>query len=592
MKRNGRGSNIDVVRTGGRRRLRLALDAGAPSALVRAAMRYFDDDFLAVKGLVVELPAFIERARKLDPSFVCTPAALNMILEERDRQRRHAIADSLADSEIEAVVKAPLLPYQVQGARFVFRAGRAVLADDPGMGKVVQTLVAIELFKARNMAARALVVCPTSLKYQWAKEIERLTGCRPLLIEGPHDTRRELYGSPAPYSIVSYHTLANDIKALGSLHTDVVVFDQAQRLADWNQHIAAAARRVEADFAVALAPVRGNSAAIKAVCELVDAESASTPTAIGHVCIARSVADVADQLPPVLEKTIYVPMTREQRAIHDQSRDAVADIAAKWSSLRFLSEKERKRFLLQLDRLRMSCTSTLLIDSRQRSDTKIAECLQYVADNIAAGVERAVVFTHWESVAAILRKAFDSAGWSSKVEVVCDDTLPQSGIYTAGLVMHIDCPWDNNTMKHRMSRVSLTDHAAVVSLISASTAEEAFHAGVCSLAAGLDLDVERLTLGDSRLDEIATAMAPLFEGCDATVKGTLIGRNEQESMADDGDASIPEPEKLIEDAAALLDSVGRTLRNDEAAARFAAALDAAPSSSARSLLAFISSLAK
>lgn len=178
MKRNGRGSNIDVVRTGGRRRLRLALDAGAPSALVRAAMRYFDDDFLAVKGLVVELPAFIERARKLDPSFVCTPAALNMILEERDRQRRHAIADSLADSEIEAVVKAPLLPYQVQGARFVFRAGRAVLADDPGMGKVVQTLVAIELFKARNMAARALVVCPTSLKYQWAKEIERLTGCR------------------------------------------------------------------------------------------------------------------------------------------------------------------------------------------------------------------------------------------------------------------------------------------------------------------------------------------------------------------------------------------------------------------------------
>lgn len=591
MKRNGRGSNIDVVTTGGRRRLRLSLDAAAPSALVRAAMRYFDDDALAVKGLVVELPAFIERARKLDPSFVCTPQALNFILEQRDRQRRHILADGLSDSEIKAVVKAPLLPYQVEGARFAFRAGRAVLADDPGLGKVAQALAAAELFKARNMASRVLVVCPTSLKYQWAKEIERLTACRPQLVEGPHEIRRGLYGLAASYTIVSYHTLANDIKALGMLHSDIVIFDQAQRLSAWNQHIAAAARRVDADFALALAPVRGNDTAIDAACALVDSESVSDPAARAHICLARSSAEIASQLPPVLAKSIFVPMTKEQRAIHDRCRDDVAAIASKWTTLRFLSEKERKRFLLSLDSMRMSCTSTLLIDSRQRSDTKIAECLQYVADNIAAGTTNIIVFTHWEAVASILRHAFQGQDCADKATVVCDSALTHCPILPSGLVIHIDNPWDDNTMKHRMSRTSLLPHAAVVSLVSASTAEEVFHAGECSLACGLDIDLDRLTMSDSRLDEITTALSPLFKN-DNAEKGTLVSRNEQESMADDAESTIPEAEKLLDAAAALIDGVSRIMGSKEAAARLNAVIAKSTDKPAQALLAFIAAMSR
>ena len=67
-------------------RLRLAHDA--PEALVVASMRYFDDDMTAVPGMVTELPTFIERARRIDPGFGCSPQVLNLILDSRDTARR------------------------------------------------------------------------------------------------------------------------------------------------------------------------------------------------------------------------------------------------------------------------------------------------------------------------------------------------------------------------------------------------------------------------------------------------------------------------------------------------------------------------
>jgi SNF2 family DNA or RNA helicase len=63
-----------------------------------------------------------------------------------------------------AVIDVDSRPYQIEGADWMYRTKRVILADDAGVGKTVQAMMA---------AVRpVLVVCPTYLVWQWAETIE------------------------------------------------------------------------------------------------------------------------------------------------------------------------------------------------------------------------------------------------------------------------------------------------------------------------------------------------------------------------------------------------------------------------------------
>src|SRR5919106_1002149 len=61
-----------------------------------------------------------------------------------------------------------LFPHQVEGVAFLLGRTRAILADDMGLGKTRQAIVAL-----RHAAPGGpyLVVCPASVKHNWAREI-------------------------------------------------------------------------------------------------------------------------------------------------------------------------------------------------------------------------------------------------------------------------------------------------------------------------------------------------------------------------------------------------------------------------------------
>src|SRR5690606_12699293 len=72
-------------------------------------------------------------------------------------------------------VKAELRPYQVEGVHWLERLRRmylnGILADDMGLGKTVQAITAITQNYNSNNAAKTLIVCPTSLLYNWKEEL-------------------------------------------------------------------------------------------------------------------------------------------------------------------------------------------------------------------------------------------------------------------------------------------------------------------------------------------------------------------------------------------------------------------------------------
>lgn len=77
---------------------------------------------------------------------------------------------SLAQSaaQIHKVASGSLYPHQSDGVAFLLSKRRVILADDMGLGKTRQAIVAMEVGAPMG---KILVVCPTSLKLNWKREI-------------------------------------------------------------------------------------------------------------------------------------------------------------------------------------------------------------------------------------------------------------------------------------------------------------------------------------------------------------------------------------------------------------------------------------
>ena len=153
---------------------------------------------------------------------------------------------------MDTLLKVPLYPYQKEGIRFAYQAGKAIIADEMGLGKTIQAIGTAELMKKNKLVGSVLIVCPTSLKYQWKKEIEKFTDSTVLVVEGNHLQRKQLYESEEFYKIVSYNSMSNDVKILRSLRTDFLIMDEVQRLKNWKTQISQSARHIDADYTVVL----------------------------------------------------------------------------------------------------------------------------------------------------------------------------------------------------------------------------------------------------------------------------------------------------------------------------------------------------
>jgi len=84
-------------------------------------------------------------------------------------------ANSLRElEEFESTTNLDLFPHQQAGVEFLKTARRALLADEPGLGKTAQAIRAIkELKDSGEDVFPTLIVCPNTLKKNWEREFTR-----------------------------------------------------------------------------------------------------------------------------------------------------------------------------------------------------------------------------------------------------------------------------------------------------------------------------------------------------------------------------------------------------------------------------------
>jgi SNF2 family DNA or RNA helicase len=144
------------------------------------------------------------------------------------------VAQSFENEIAIAGLTAKLFPYQSQGVRWMWETvrhtGGLILADEMGLGKTLQ-IIALLMMDPPKSSSPALIVCPTSLIANWAREIERFAaGLTVTLHRGPH--RAGIYRDLQLTSVVvtTYDTLVNDISIFSSIEWSWVICDEAQAI--------------------------------------------------------------------------------------------------------------------------------------------------------------------------------------------------------------------------------------------------------------------------------------------------------------------------------------------------------------------------
>lgn len=512
----------------GERRVRIRIGSDNEELFRELASQYFDGEMTLKPESFKHFSEFLKQARTISDTFRCYHDALQFVLDIRERSFRQQWVDSLTQEDFKHLLRTSLYPYQEEGIRFAVKAGRAIIADEMGLGKTIQAIGTAELLLDKGLVSSILILCPTSLKYQWKREIERFTGQKVHVIEGSHLKRREQYNREEPYKIVSYNAVSNDIRVLGSINTDMLIIDEVQRLKNWNTQISAAARRIVSDYAVILSgtPLENRLEELYSVMEFVDNfclapyyifrdryiitdEKGATVgyrnlNEIGirlapHL-IRRKKSSERLQMPARQDKNLMVPMTKEQMAVHDECRMLVSRLLQKWERLHFLSETDRNRLILLLSQMRMVCDSTYILDQKTRYDTKIGEVTNIISNVMDSGEEKIVIFSQWERMTRLIAKEMDDKGIGyeylhggvpSKARKDLVDNFTDNpdcrvflstdagstglNLQAASIIINMDLPWNPAVLEQRIARIyrlGQQKNIQVINMVSANTFEE------------------------------------------------------------------------------------------------------------------------
>lgn len=514
-------------------RIRLYIGAEQENKLKKWARKWFDPEgFLSAPGFQ-SFETVLEEARKLQPEFKCYDDAFDLIIEQRERLRRQTLLQKSLpkgpDSPyLNKLLKVKLFPYQKRGVWFAANAGRCLLADEMGLGKTIQAIGAAELLRRELGIQKVLVVCPTSLKYQWKSEIEKFTGAPVHVVEGPQTKRIKQYETTeAFFYIASYNTVTNDADYLQILSADLLIIDEAQRIKNFRTKVSIQLKKVRTPYCFVLTgtPLENKLEDLYAVTQFIDQYKlpplyrfldryqimGDNGQVMGYKnlkeigenlsdCLIRRLKkEVLKDLPKRMDKVLFVPMTPQQKEIHRDLADAVARLVAKWRRFHFLNETDRRMLILCLSQMRMVADSTFVLDQQTRFDTKIDEVMCIFEEALANPEQKIVIFSQWERMTRLVAQELeardtgfaylhggipsaDRAGLLTRFREDPDCRVFLStdaggvglNLQSASLLINLDIPWNPAILEQRIGRIhrmGQTENVTVINMVSAESIE-------------------------------------------------------------------------------------------------------------------------
>ena len=214
-----------------------------------------------------------------------TPTGLRLIGARRWRRIcRAMLAEQGAVDRLQTAVGAAidLLPYQLEPALAILqgRACRVLIADEVGLGKTIQAGLIVAELRARQAAARVLVLTPAGLRDQWAGELKVRFGIAATIVDMRCVRMRAATlpvgvnpWSTADVAVASFDYIkrAEVAPAVTSCPWDLVIVDEAHGVTTGSERrevVDAICRRASYVVLLTATPHSGNRGAFEAICAI------------------------------------------------------------------------------------------------------------------------------------------------------------------------------------------------------------------------------------------------------------------------------------------------------------------------------------
>lgn len=403
-----------------------------------------------------------------------------------------------------------------------------ILADEMGLGKTIQTIALILSEKEEGKTKPSIVVCPTSLIYNWKDEIEKFApDLRVLILYGNKKRREELLGELKDFDVIvtSYPIVRRDIEELKDIDFNLCIIDEAQSIKNYYSQNAQSVKELKTDcrFALTGTPIENSIIELWSIFDFVmpgfllgasafrecyeypiikdNDEDAlmDLKKKVSPFILRRKKKEVLKELPPKIEKKLIVELTEEQKKLYtayvDQfKKDIEVEIEAKGLN------KSKMIVLAALTRLRqLCCDPSTFIDNYEGGSGKL-DMLYEVLDGCIEEGHKVLLFSQFTSVLKNIRKGFEDKGISymyldgsvkseERMDMVKEFNSGDSSVFlislkaggsglnltSADVVIHFD-PWWNPAVEDqatdRAHRIGQESTVEVIKLVSKGTIEE------------------------------------------------------------------------------------------------------------------------
>lgn len=289
-------------------------------------------------------------------------------------------------------------PYQMDGIAFLYSRSSAILADEMGLGKTMQSITAIRMLLLSGEIRNTLLVCPKPLVTNWVREFRQWAPEIPVaVIQGDSNKRAWVWSNPqAPVKIANYELMLKDSTIIDdeSLHFDLVLLDEAQRIKNRNSTTSEVIRNIPRDRSWALTgtPIENSVEDLVSIFEFLspghlrdDMHLKSLGAATRDHILRRTKDKVLTDMPPKLFRNADIELTADQRLSYKSAEEeGIVHLAD-------LGESITVQHVFELVlRLKQICN----FDPATGSSAKM-ERLEADIEEICSSGQKAIVFSQW-----------------------------------------------------------------------------------------------------------------------------------------------------------------------------------------------------
>ncbi len=370
-------------------------------------------------------------------------AALSRDMAEEIAAKKEKLRhiEDISTVAVPAAIIATLRPYQLAGYQWLQVLDElgwgGCLADDMGLGKTLQTITFLQYLKEKYPGSRQLIICPTSLIYNWQAELDKFA---PELRYHIHYGAARVWNdellADKDILITTYGLVRSDLEALVKTKWHYVVLDESQAIKNPDAQTTKAVQALPARNRIALSgtPLQNNTFDLFAQFQFlnpgllgnrdffrtefatpIDKHSEEAPRAalrrmLAPFMLRRTKEQVAKDLPDKIEAILWCRMEPEQRVVYDEYRHYYRDSLLN----RIDTEGMAGSAIYVLEallRLRQLCDHPALVKNTEvktSESIKLAELRREINEN--AGGRKVLVFSQFTEMLAVIAAAFTEDG--------------------------------------------------------------------------------------------------------------------------------------------------------------------------------------